>query len=169
MAWYVATGEEMESVADAIRAKGGTSADLTFPTGFVSAINNIVIPLQGFGMCTVVNLVGGASGPTSSSGTDTKTILTETLDPAYVYLINPRRYKRSDPTSQSSDYTGTATAFWEVYYHNGTNWTTKSSGTSPDWATRSLTGNTLKVTLKAAYKYYVDCTGFKVAKIRPNT
>lgn len=31
----------LSSVADAIRAKGGTSAQLAFPTGFVSAINNI--------------------------------------------------------------------------------------------------------------------------------
>ena len=38
---YLATEADLTSVADAIRAKGGTSAPLEFPTEFVSAIQNI--------------------------------------------------------------------------------------------------------------------------------
>lgn len=38
---YITTGSELASVADAIRTKGGTSAALTYPTGFVSAIQAI--------------------------------------------------------------------------------------------------------------------------------
>ncbi len=38
MANYIATTEELTAVADAIRAKGGTSEQLVFPEGFVSAI-----------------------------------------------------------------------------------------------------------------------------------
>lgn len=41
MADYLTTDTELTSVADAIRTKGGTSSPLTFPTGFVSAINDI--------------------------------------------------------------------------------------------------------------------------------
>ena len=41
MANYITTDTDLTSVADAIRAKGGTSAALTYPTGFVSAIENI--------------------------------------------------------------------------------------------------------------------------------
>lgn len=41
MANYITTDTDLTSVADAIRAKGGTSATLTYPTGFVSAIENI--------------------------------------------------------------------------------------------------------------------------------
>lgn len=41
MANYIATTEELTAVADAIRAKGGTSEQLVFPEGFVSAIDNI--------------------------------------------------------------------------------------------------------------------------------
>ena len=41
MADYLVTDTELTSVADAIRTKGGTSADLSFPTEFVSAIQNI--------------------------------------------------------------------------------------------------------------------------------
>ena len=41
MADYLVTDTELTSVANAIRTKGGTSASLSFPTDFVSAINAI--------------------------------------------------------------------------------------------------------------------------------
>ena len=41
MAKYYTNTEELELIADAIREKGGTNAQLTFPNEFVSAINNI--------------------------------------------------------------------------------------------------------------------------------
>lgn len=41
MANYLTTDTELTSVANAIRTKGGTSASLTFPSGFISAIQNI--------------------------------------------------------------------------------------------------------------------------------
>lgn len=41
MANYLTTDTDLEAVADAIRAKGGTSADLVFPSGFVDAIDAI--------------------------------------------------------------------------------------------------------------------------------
>lgn len=53
MAEYITTDTELTSVADAIRAKGGTSAALAYPAGFVSAINNI--PSGGGGL-TVTDL-----------------------------------------------------------------------------------------------------------------
>ena len=41
MADYLTTDAELTSVADAIRTKGGTSASLAYPAGFVSAIEAI--------------------------------------------------------------------------------------------------------------------------------
>lgn len=38
---YTTDSDELTSIADAIRAKGGTSEALVYPTGFVSAINDI--------------------------------------------------------------------------------------------------------------------------------
>lgn len=38
---YITTDEELTSIADAIRSKGGTSAQLVYPTGFITAIGNI--------------------------------------------------------------------------------------------------------------------------------
>ena len=43
MADYLTTTSELTSIANAIRTKGETTATLTYPTGFVSAINNIEI------------------------------------------------------------------------------------------------------------------------------
>ena len=41
MANYICTSSEITSLADAIRTKGGTSASLTWPNGFISAVNDI--------------------------------------------------------------------------------------------------------------------------------
>lgn len=41
MTEYLAKSEELTAVADAIRAKGGTDAQLTFPDGFVGAVQAI--------------------------------------------------------------------------------------------------------------------------------
>lgn len=41
MADYRATSTEFTAVADAIRTKGGTSAQITWPNGFVSAVQAI--------------------------------------------------------------------------------------------------------------------------------
>ena len=41
MAKYIVTDTSLSSIADAIRTKGGTSSSLAFPSGFVSAINDI--------------------------------------------------------------------------------------------------------------------------------
>lgn len=41
MANYLVTDTELTSVANAIRTKGGTNASLTWPNGFVNAINAI--------------------------------------------------------------------------------------------------------------------------------
>lgn len=41
MANYLTTDTELTSIANAIRTKGGTQADLIYPIGFVSAINDI--------------------------------------------------------------------------------------------------------------------------------
>ena len=38
---YITNEDELTSIANAIRAKGGTSASLTFPDGFVSPIENL--------------------------------------------------------------------------------------------------------------------------------
>lgn len=72
--YYLTTDVEFGQVADAIRTKGGTSASLAFPTGFVSAINAIptggssytLLATQEFNVSTTstsVAIVGNVSLP----------------------------------------------------------------------------------------------------------
>lgn len=41
MSEYLVTDTQIASIADAIRTKGGTTEQLVFPTGFVSAVESI--------------------------------------------------------------------------------------------------------------------------------
>lgn len=61
---------DLTSVANAIRTKGGTSAQLAFPSGFVSAI--AAIPSGGGGDTLVVSGVGGTIQLSHSTGMPTK-------------------------------------------------------------------------------------------------
>jgi len=63
---YKVTDSELISIANAIRTKGGTSAQLEFPTEFVSAINDI----SGGGGGGVVQTYEGTSEPSSSLGSN---------------------------------------------------------------------------------------------------
>ena len=66
MAEYLAKSEDLSAVADAIRAKGGTYAQLTFPGGMVEAINAIK---TGSGATDVTDsIVSVAFSSTSASG-----------------------------------------------------------------------------------------------------
>lgn len=61
MSNYIASSTDLTSIANAIRTKGGTSAQLAFPSGFVSAIE--AIPTG-----------GGSSVPPWVTSTETVTI-----------------------------------------------------------------------------------------------
>ena len=66
---YIATSTDLTSVADAIRTKAGTSAQLVFPAGFVSAIRDI--PSGGGGGSTLIevsNFVGNVYYIDSADG-----------------------------------------------------------------------------------------------------
>lgn len=71
MSVYLADGADLTSVANAIRTKGGTSAQLAFPAGFVSAIQ--AIPTGGGSTETLLasgtyTVTAAASSATISTG-----------------------------------------------------------------------------------------------------
>lgn len=73
MANYLTTDTELTSIANAIRTKGGTQAQLTFPSGFVSAINAISTSGGGSGgTITGIDLSNGCSFYTISTNDTTK-------------------------------------------------------------------------------------------------
>lgn len=83
MADYLVTDTELTSIADAIRTKGGTSAALTFPAGFVSAVNDI--PTGGGGSSTLYVLTEAMNANTGCSvGNYTVGAKTAYYDPSIV-------------------------------------------------------------------------------------
>ena len=68
MADYVVNENDLTSIADAIRTKSGTTASLSFPTEFVSAIENISSGCSGTTMVTVWGVGGSPLIYVNSSG-----------------------------------------------------------------------------------------------------
>lgn len=67
MAEYLTNDTDLKAVADAIRAKGGTSAALNFPDGFAEAVQNIVtVDLSG-DTVTADKLLAGTTAHNSAN------------------------------------------------------------------------------------------------------
>lgn len=82
MANYLTTDTDLTSVANAIRTKGGTSAQLAFPAGFVSAIGDI--PTGGnlpFGLVKEKTLINTTFTADSNITESTSEVALYTLDP----------------------------------------------------------------------------------------
>lgn len=79
MADYKVTDTELTSIANAIRTKGGTSNQLVFPTGFVSAVQAIPTGGGGGSVSDVVNILNGGLSSIS-------------LVPFYTSATNPTGY-----------------------------------------------------------------------------
>lgn len=77
MANYVATDTDLAAIADAIRAKGGTSDPLTFPGGFEDAIADI--QSGGGGLTLESALDGVIAGEITTYNNPTITVLPDTL------------------------------------------------------------------------------------------
>jgi len=75
---------DLTSVANAIRTKGGTSASLAFPAGFVSAIQNLP---SGGGLPLLATLDVGSINSTSTSATDLGKSITVSGINAYDLLL----------------------------------------------------------------------------------
>ena len=101
MANYITTDTELTSVADAIRAKGGTSAPLAFPDGFVSAVD--AIPTGGG---------GGGSIPA-------KEVNFRDYDGTVVYAYTPAEFAALTAMPDNPDHSGDAIPLTS----QGWNWT----------------------------------------------
>lgn len=66
MSDYKVADTELTSIANAIRTKGGTSRQLTFPADFITAIENI----SGGGGGGSTNILSGTEVPSASLGSD---------------------------------------------------------------------------------------------------
>lgn len=111
---YLTFKSELKSIADAIRTKGGTSSDLTYPSGFVSAIKAI---FQGVDVsdttATVNDVLKGkyfhtAAGYLSQGQISTKYAYDLSVSGKTVSI--PRGYYQSDYTKDVADGSATTPA-----------------------------------------------------------
>lgn len=84
MSEYIVDSADLTSVANAIRTKGGTSAQLAFPAGFVSAIENI----SGGGGSSGLTLLGSGTYTKTSDSASISIPVTYTGTPKLFYAVN---------------------------------------------------------------------------------
>lgn len=118
MADYVVRDTQLASVADAIRAKGGTSAPLSFPDGFVDAVEDIetgaaVEPLSVTENGTYTAPSGSAYSPVtvnvSGSGpvsVPAKEVNFRDYDGTVVYSYTPAEFAALEAMPANPDHSG---------------------------------------------------------------
>lgn len=106
MADYLVTDTELTSIANAIRTKGGTSANLSFPTGFVSAIN--AIPTGGGGSSKNIQMSMGRDEISSTSYVATDLTITVEKTGTYDCYWSMDRNTTSGTTGSRLYKNGTA-------------------------------------------------------------
>jgi len=164
MSNYIVDGADLTSVANAIRTKGGTSAQLSFPTEFVSAIGAIQ---TGGGNVQIEELT-----PTSSMSSVT---LSVGFEPAYMLIMDNYGYDNYDANgSFKFESNGElpvliASSEWYSYVapYSVTNGTLqfRRQSDSALWSynsgqiTISLGSNTSYKTLHAGHRYTIVIVG----------
>lgn len=118
---YTVTNKELKSIADAIRTKGGTTASLVYPTGFVNAINDI----QTGGM---VHLIGNRLVLDVNTDTRTSSVLDTGVDDGIImtyFYVNvggtatASIQGSADSSSWSTIYSRTSTGARSAYIYTG--------------------------------------------------
>ena len=158
---YLTTDTDLTSVANAIRTKGGTSAQLTFPSGFVTAIQNI--PTGATLQSKTVNPSTTSQTVSPDSGYDGLSSVTVNAMPSGS-ATTPATTITSNPTIGINSNTGIVTAS-----NNKTQNVTPtvsagyvSSGTA---GTITVDGShTMQLTTKAATTYTPTTTDQTIAK-----
>lgn len=169
---------DLTSVANAIRTKGGTSAPLDFPAGFVSAIQAIPTGGGGGGLTLINTTSIGALSTTSTSGVDTgKTISLASTTGWQDYdllivdiSVNTTTNGRHTSTVSFVLLTGTSNVATKNTYTVGSNKWNSKLGSTGTGSTRqsttaygvyinaaSVSSNTLTMTVY--YKYNNNSTG----------
>lgn len=121
MADYLTTDTELTAIADAIRTKGGTSASLTYPNGFVSAIN--AIPTGGGGGLTAKTITGYGTASVTPTGWNITDLQTNWETPKVLGLVasdsltsSPLTYYVDAPGNGEIYCLGSITAPFDTIY-----------------------------------------------------
>lgn len=152
MAEYLTNTADLTAVADAIRAKGGTSAQLIYPAGFVSAIQAIktdavesidIIDTVGISADTRLSAASGANKAQTGYAA-----IGANMDAAsliHLHAGDTLRIKgvslpaANDGISVAVRYSATATFLSAGYMHNGYTWGNLHFASSGDIVTVTST------------------------------
>ena len=154
---------KLTQVADAIRTKGNTSADLQFPSGFISAIQAIQ---TGTELQIIVSVTSGATviatkGSLSVSGTSVNGVCTLIVPEAGTWSVKATRNGQTSDTKSvtfTDRYTTSLTFFSAtitVTVESGASVVLKKNGTTLQ--TKTSTG-TVVFTVTETGTYTVDAT-----------
>ena len=158
MAEYLTNTTDLTKVADAIRAKGGTTAELEYPDGFATAIGNIQ---TGTELSIVVSVTSGAvvtatKGSTTVSGTSVNGTCTLIVPEAGTWSVKATLNGKTSDTKSVSvvDSYAVALTFFSatitVNVDSGASVTLKKGGTTI--ATKTSNGTAVfTVTETGAY------------------
>ena len=137
MPYYFSSEAELQSIANAIRTKGGTSGQLVYPDGFITAINNIEAKVQPTANYAHVDFASATSSfPPSSQYvySATKSIAVD-KNYVYVFFVN-RMQKEYDSSGYTGKYTtSTFAAYFLTYTKDNNNiarWYVNNSQYAPD-------------------------------------
>lgn len=149
MANYLVTDTDLESVADAIREKGGTSGQLAFPAGFVSAIGNI--PSGGGGRLLKSIEITMTTTITSS---DKMTIDLEPVNDCIVYLA-----VNEVPQPDQTQYIALQYIFWnrdDISGETGTSILRPNGTIGTDRSMATYTKSTGQLVIGGDYGHYLS-------------
>lgn len=143
MSNYIANGDDLTAVANAIRTRGGTNEQLVFPSGFVSAIN--AIPS------------GGGSGGTTLLG-QTPYKLTEDVDELLLRGDGEVDYQIETDTLFDFDLNNGSTSQAVLTYSDGF-YNLKANSGAQNWYNAHLDITVNGLTVGTTYNFMADTRG----------
>lgn len=137
MSDYLVTDTELTSVADAIRAKGGTSANLSFPTGFVSAINDISTGASNIVSGTLTTTFDRTANVVIATPTDLGLTATQVSN-ARGFYICANQTVTTAKYMVGSVYLQYGTKHWKTAYYKDTKGSVSTINGTSNWESNSV-------------------------------
>lgn len=145
---YTTVSSELTSVADAIRSKGGTTESLTYPAGFVTAINNIP---SGSGSAPMKPIV---------MRSDAELVKTYTYD-KYIHEDEEITIPAYTTTAKVLKASASLTPTYAMDMANYNYYIVERMLTIPEYSITSLA--------KGRVEYVFSATGYEVSALEANT
>ena len=172
MSNYLATDTDLIAVANAIRVKGGTSSSLSFPNGYVSAIQDIqtgitVVESLDPSGGTIVNITGDPVTALQTK-TITPTSSTQTVVPDTGYSGLTSVIVNGDSNLVSSNIANGVSIFGVTGTYQGIGWEKTSEEQVEKLIDRTISGSVYgSMVLNLRSGAFADCINLKAASF-PN-